>query len=111
MSVVIRCSIKSLSILYKNVFQSSYVTFFIVNVAPYICPQGGLSGLVAGLFTAVGVTIGDLISPSPPEMTRPLSLSTEGCNFTSGGSLSWTTPLPIESNLFTTAPGQNTDDM
>uniref|UniRef100_A0A669BVE5 Solute carrier family 5 member 8 n=1 Tax=Oreochromis niloticus TaxID=8128 RepID=A0A669BVE5_ORENI len=72
-----------------------------IQESPYICPQGGLWGLVAGLAAAVSVTIGEIISPSPPEMTRPLSLSTEGCNFSSGGSLNWTTPLPTEPSLYT----------
>uniref|UniRef100_A0A3Q0RJ45 Solute carrier family 5 member 8 n=1 Tax=Amphilophus citrinellus TaxID=61819 RepID=A0A3Q0RJ45_AMPCI len=81
------------------------------GISPYICPQGGLLGLVAGLAASLCVTIGDLISPSPPEMTRPLSLSTEGCNFTSGSSLNWTTALPTEPSPLTTTPGQNTDDI
>uniref|UniRef100_A0A3P9CQ57 Solute carrier family 5 member 8 n=1 Tax=Maylandia zebra TaxID=106582 RepID=A0A3P9CQ57_9CICH len=58
-----------------------------------ICPQGGLCGLVTGLAAAVSVSIIGMISPSPPEMTRPLFLSTEGCNFTTGSSFNWTTPL------------------
>uniref|UniRef100_A0AAX7VJJ3 Solute carrier family 5 member 8 n=1 Tax=Astatotilapia calliptera TaxID=8154 RepID=A0AAX7VJJ3_ASTCA len=61
-----------------------------------ICPQGGLCGLVTGLAAAVSVSIIGMISPSPPEMTRPLFLSTEGCNFTTGSSFNWTTPLPTE---------------
>uniref|UniRef100_A0AAX7VDI1 Solute carrier family 5 member 8 n=1 Tax=Astatotilapia calliptera TaxID=8154 RepID=A0AAX7VDI1_ASTCA len=76
-----------------------------------ICPQGGLCGLVTGLAAAVSVSIIGMISPSPPEMTRPLFLSTEGCNFTTGSSFNWTTPLPTEPSLFTTTPGQNTDDI
>uniref|UniRef100_A0A3P9CP42 Solute carrier family 5 member 8 n=1 Tax=Maylandia zebra TaxID=106582 RepID=A0A3P9CP42_9CICH len=69
-------------------------------LCPFVNSKGGLWGLVAGLAVAVSVTIGELISPSPPEMTRPLSLSTEGCKFTSGGSLNWTTPLPTEPMWF-----------
>uniref|UniRef100_A0A3Q0RP94 Solute carrier family 5 member 8 n=1 Tax=Amphilophus citrinellus TaxID=61819 RepID=A0A3Q0RP94_AMPCI len=119
MSVVIRCSCKNLSILFQKYFRIHIyltVTFdcksvLIFYVAPYICPQGGLLGLVAGLAASLCVTIGALISPSPPEMTRPLSLSTEGCNFTSGSSLNWTTALPTEPSPLTTTPGQNTDDI
>uniref|UniRef100_A0A669AY52 Solute carrier family 5 member 8 n=1 Tax=Oreochromis niloticus TaxID=8128 RepID=A0A669AY52_ORENI len=70
-------------------------------LCPFVNSKGGLWGLVAGLAAAVSVTIGEIISPSPPEMTRPLSLSTEGCNFSSGGSLNWTTPLPTEPSLYT----------
>ncbi|XP_019202337.1 sodium-coupled monocarboxylate transporter 1 isoform X2 [Oreochromis niloticus] len=80
-------------------------------LCPFVNSKGGLWGLVAGLAAAVSVTIGEIISPSPPEMTRPLSLSTEGCNFSSGGSLNWTTPLPTEPSLYTATPGQNTDDI
>uniref|UniRef100_A0A669CLL6 Solute carrier family 5 member 8 n=1 Tax=Oreochromis niloticus TaxID=8128 RepID=A0A669CLL6_ORENI len=68
-------------------------------LCPFVNSKGGLWGLVAGLAAAVSVTIGEIISPSPPEMTRPLSLSTEGCNFSSGGSLNWTTPLAYEKKL------------
>ncbi|CAI5635659.1 unnamed protein product [Oreochromis niloticus] len=80
-------------------------------LCPFVNSKGGLWGLVAGLAATVSVTIGEIISPSPPEMTRPLSLSTEGCNFSSGGSLNWTTPLPTEPSLYTATPGQNTDDI
>uniref|UniRef100_A0A3Q0RJ60 Solute carrier family 5 member 8 n=1 Tax=Amphilophus citrinellus TaxID=61819 RepID=A0A3Q0RJ60_AMPCI len=80
-------------------------------LCPFANSKGGLLGLVAGLAASLCVTIGDLISPSPPEMTRPLSLSTEGCNFTSGSSLNWTTALPTEPSPLTTTPGQNTDDI
>ncbi|XP_031590168.2 sodium-coupled monocarboxylate transporter 1-like isoform X2 [Oreochromis aureus] len=80
-------------------------------LCPFVNSKGGLWGLVAGLAAAVSVTIGEIISPSPPEMTRPLSLSTEGCNFSSGGSLNWTTPLPTEPSLYIATPGQNTDDI
>ncbi|XP_030575874.1 sodium-coupled monocarboxylate transporter 1-like [Archocentrus centrarchus] len=80
-------------------------------LCPFANSKGGLLGLVAGLAASLCVTIGALISPSPPEMTRPLSLSTEGCNFTSGSSLNWTTALPTEPSPLTTTPGQNTDDI
>uniref|UniRef100_A0A3P9CQ42 Solute carrier family 5 member 8 n=1 Tax=Maylandia zebra TaxID=106582 RepID=A0A3P9CQ42_9CICH len=80
-------------------------------LCPFVNSIGGLCGLVTGLAAAVSVSIIGMISPSPPEMTRPLFLSTEGCNFTTGSSFNWTTPLPTEPSLFTTTPGQNTDDI
>uniref|UniRef100_A0AAX7VI44 Solute carrier family 5 member 8 n=1 Tax=Astatotilapia calliptera TaxID=8154 RepID=A0AAX7VI44_ASTCA len=80
-------------------------------LCPFVNSKGGLCGLVTGLAAAVSVSIIGMISPSPPEMTRPLFLSTEGCNFTTGSSFNWTTPLPTEPSLFTTTPGQNTDDI
>uniref|UniRef100_A0A3P8P3T0 Solute carrier family 5 member 8 n=1 Tax=Astatotilapia calliptera TaxID=8154 RepID=A0A3P8P3T0_ASTCA len=65
-------------------------------LCPFVNSKGGLCGLVTGLAAAVSVSIIGMISPSPPEMTRPLFLSTEGCNFTTGSSFNWTTPLPTE---------------
>ncbi|KAM8910296.1 sodium-coupled monocarboxylate transporter 1 isoform 1-T1 [Spinachia spinachia] len=58
------------------------------------CPMansnGALSGLVSGLVMSLWVGIGAQIYPPPPEMSRPLSLTTEGCNITDAESLNWT---------------------
>ncbi|XP_035531766.1 sodium-coupled monocarboxylate transporter 1-like [Morone saxatilis] len=80
-----------------------------------LCPlansKGALSGLASGLAASLCVSLGALMYPSPPAMTRPLSLTTEGCNFTTTHSLNWTsTALPTESSSITTAPLQNSDD-
>uniref|UniRef100_A0AAQ6ADG2 Solute carrier family 5 member 8 n=1 Tax=Amphiprion ocellaris TaxID=80972 RepID=A0AAQ6ADG2_AMPOC len=51
-----------------------------------ICPcansKGALSGLLSGLVVSLWVGIGAQIYPPPPDMSRPLSLTTDGCNFT-----------------------------
>uniref|UniRef100_A0A8C3AS36 Solute carrier family 5 member 8 n=1 Tax=Cyclopterus lumpus TaxID=8103 RepID=A0A8C3AS36_CYCLU len=62
---------------------------------PFANSKGALSGLVSGLVLSLWVGIGAQIYPPPPEMSRPLSLTTEGCNFTATDSLNWTsTALP-----------------
>lgn len=56
------------------------------------------------------VGIGSQIYPPSFEMTKPLPLTTEGCNFTTAGFHNWTaTALPTESIHITTALGQNTN--
>uniref|UniRef100_A0AAQ4P9N3 Solute carrier family 5 member 8 n=1 Tax=Gasterosteus aculeatus aculeatus TaxID=481459 RepID=A0AAQ4P9N3_GASAC len=51
-----------------------------------LCPmansKGALSGLVSGLVVSLWVGIGAQVYPPSPEMSRPLSLTTQGCNFT-----------------------------
>ncbi|XP_078099028.1 sodium-coupled monocarboxylate transporter 1 isoform X2 [Sander vitreus] len=72
--------------------------------------QGALSGLVSGLVVALWVGIGAQIYPPSPEMSRPLSLTIEGCNFTTTDSLNWTsTALPTQSASISTAPVHSTD--
>uniref|UniRef100_A0A3B4UM64 Solute carrier family 5 member 8 n=1 Tax=Seriola dumerili TaxID=41447 RepID=A0A3B4UM64_SERDU len=56
---------------------------------PFANSKGALSGLVSGLVVSLWVGIGAQIYPPPSEMTRPLPLSTEGCNFTATDSLNW----------------------
>uniref|UniRef100_A0A665TLC4 Solute carrier family 5 member 8 n=1 Tax=Echeneis naucrates TaxID=173247 RepID=A0A665TLC4_ECHNA len=58
-------------------------------LCPFANSKGALSGLVAGLVVSLWVGIGAHIYPPPPELTRPLPLTTEGCNFTTD-SLNWT---------------------
>ncbi|XP_047431502.1 sodium-coupled monocarboxylate transporter 1 [Mugil cephalus] len=68
-----------------------------------LCPsansKGALTGLVSGLVVSLWVGIGAQIYPPSPEMTRPLSLTTEGCNFTATQGSNWT------STTFPTQPG------
>ncbi|XP_028274985.1 sodium-coupled monocarboxylate transporter 1-like [Parambassis ranga] len=80
-------------------------------LCPFANSKGGLSGLVLGLVVSLCVGLGSLISPSPPEMTRPLPLTTEGCNFTTVSSLNWTfAALPTELRPITTTPVQTSED-
>ncbi|TNN49724.1 Sodium-coupled monocarboxylate transporter 1 [Liparis tanakae] len=73
--------------------------------------QGALSGLVSGLVMSLWVGIGAQIYPPPHEMSRPLSLTTEGCNFTATGSLNWTsTALPTQTASITTGPAHHLYD-
>ncbi|XP_022605033.1 sodium-coupled monocarboxylate transporter 1 [Seriola dumerili] len=77
---------------------------------PFANSKGALSGLVSGLVVSLWVGIGAQIYPPPSEMTRPLPLSTEGCNFTATDSLNWTsTALPTQLTSITTAPVHNLD--
>uniref|UniRef100_A0A4W6E089 Solute carrier family 5 member 8 n=1 Tax=Lates calcarifer TaxID=8187 RepID=A0A4W6E089_LATCA len=79
-------------------------------LCPFANSKGGLSGLVTGLVAALAFCLASLISPPIPEMTRPLPMTTEGCNFATGDSLNWTsTALPTEPSTITTAPIQNSD--
>uniref|UniRef100_A0A3P8P464 Uncharacterized protein n=1 Tax=Astatotilapia calliptera TaxID=8154 RepID=A0A3P8P464_ASTCA len=59
-------------------------------LCPFATSKGALSGVVLGLAVSLWVAIGAQIYPPPPEMSRPLSLTTEGCNFTMTDSFSWT---------------------
>ncbi|XP_040003266.1 sodium-coupled monocarboxylate transporter 1 [Xiphias gladius] len=77
-------------------------------LCPFANSKGALSGLVSGLVVSLWVGIRAQIYPPLPEMTRPLPLTTEGCNFTTTGSLNWTsTALPTHPNSITTAPVNN----
>uniref|UniRef100_A0A8D3BPD5 Sodium-coupled monocarboxylate transporter 1-like n=1 Tax=Scophthalmus maximus TaxID=52904 RepID=A0A8D3BPD5_SCOMX len=67
-----------------------------------LCPiansKGALSGLVSGLVVSLWVGIGAQVYPPPAELTRPLPLTTDGCNFTITGGLNWTStalPTPV----------------
>uniref|UniRef100_A0A8D3B1Z5 Solute carrier family 5 member 8 n=1 Tax=Scophthalmus maximus TaxID=52904 RepID=A0A8D3B1Z5_SCOMX len=79
-----------------------------------LCPiansKGALSGLVSGLVVSLWVGIGAQVYPPPAELTRPLPLTTDGCNFTITGGLNWTsTALPTQLIPITTAPAHNAD--
>uniref|UniRef100_A0A671YFA1 Solute carrier family 5 member 8 n=1 Tax=Sparus aurata TaxID=8175 RepID=A0A671YFA1_SPAAU len=64
--------------------------------------KGGFSSLVSGLLVSCGVSIASVIYPPPPEMTRPLSLTIDGCNFTTTDSPNWTsTAFPTQPTFIT----------
>ncbi|XP_062300198.1 sodium-coupled monocarboxylate transporter 1-like [Scomber scombrus] len=84
--------------------------FILGILCPFANSKGGLSGLVSGLVVSMCVGVVAVISPPPPSMTRPLPLTTEGCNFTTTNSLNWTsTALPTEPSSTPTPPGQTGD--
>lgn len=76
-----------------------------------LCPQGGLSGLISGVIAALCVSLGEVFSPSPLEMTRPLPLSTAGCNFSTAPELNWTTAAPEATSLVFTTGEQSGGNM
>ncbi|KAM4711822.1 sodium-coupled monocarboxylate transporter 1 [Anableps anableps] len=76
-----------------------------------LCPlansKGALSGLVSGLVLSLWVGIGAQIYPPPPDMSRPLPLSTDACNFTTVHGLNWTSSALPNQNSTTVAPAHN----
>ena len=56
--------------------------------------QGAVLGLLSGLVVALWVGIGAQIYPPPAGMSRPLELSTAGCNLSTGVSNWSRTDLP-----------------
>ncbi|XP_030575873.1 sodium-coupled monocarboxylate transporter 1-like [Archocentrus centrarchus] len=75
--------------------------FVLGILCPFANSKGGLFGLAFGSTATLSVTLGHMLSYSDPEMTRPLSLNTEGCNVTTVGSVNWTTAFPPQLNLST----------
>uniref|UniRef100_A0A3P9K9J6 Solute carrier family 5 member 8 n=1 Tax=Oryzias latipes TaxID=8090 RepID=A0A3P9K9J6_ORYLA len=72
-------------------------------LCPFANSKGALSGLLAGLAISLWVGIGAQIYPPPAEMSRPLPLNTEGCNFTVTNNLSLAfSPFPEQPNVTTT---------
>ncbi|XP_017285428.1 sodium-coupled monocarboxylate transporter 1 [Kryptolebias marmoratus] len=86
--------------------------FSLGMLCPFANSKGALSGLVMGFVATMSVSLGDLISRSPPEMTRPLPLTTEGCNLTTAGDQNWTsTVLPEAPSFVTTTPALHGEGM
>ncbi|RVE56323.1 hypothetical protein OJAV_G00219990 [Oryzias javanicus] len=72
-------------------------------LCPFANSKGALSGLVSGLALSLWVGIGAQIYPPPVEMSRPLPLNMEGCNFTLTNNLSLaSSPFPEQHNFSTT---------
>uniref|UniRef100_A0A3Q4N6S6 Sodium-coupled monocarboxylate transporter 1-like n=1 Tax=Neolamprologus brichardi TaxID=32507 RepID=A0A3Q4N6S6_NEOBR len=91
-------------IIISGVSGSPMFGLFVLGIlCPFANSTGGLFGLAFGFAASLFVSLGSMLSYADPEMTRPLSLSTEGCNFTIPGSLNWTTDLPTQMNSFTMA--------
>uniref|UniRef100_A0A7N8XTM0 Solute carrier family 5 member 8 n=1 Tax=Mastacembelus armatus TaxID=205130 RepID=A0A7N8XTM0_9TELE len=73
-------------------------------LCPFANSKGAVSGLLSGLVVSLWVGITAQIYPPSPEMSRPLSLTTEGCNLTTVDSLNWTsTTLPPQPSSITTS--------
>ncbi|XP_069013082.1 sodium-coupled monocarboxylate transporter 1 [Embiotoca jacksoni] len=73
-------------------------------LCPFANSKGALSGLVSGLVVSLWVGIGAQIYPPLPELSRPLSLATDGCNFTMTDNFNWTsTSLPTQPSSTSTA--------
>uniref|UniRef100_A0A3Q3L1V9 Solute carrier family 5 member 8 n=1 Tax=Mastacembelus armatus TaxID=205130 RepID=A0A3Q3L1V9_9TELE len=76
-------------------------------LCPFANSKGAVSGLLSGLVVSLWVGITAQIYPPSPEMSRPLSLTTEGCNLTTVDSLNWTsTTLPPQPSSITTVHGR-----
>ncbi|XP_077449709.1 sodium-coupled monocarboxylate transporter 1 isoform X2 [Stigmatopora argus] len=61
-------------------------------LCPFANSKGALSGLLSGLMVSLWVGIGAQIYPPTLNLSRPLSLTTKGCN-ASTGSINWTTTV------------------
>uniref|UniRef100_A0A671YGP3 Solute carrier family 5 member 8 n=1 Tax=Sparus aurata TaxID=8175 RepID=A0A671YGP3_SPAAU len=64
-------------------------------LCPFANSKGVLLGLMSGLVVSLWLGIGAQIYPPTPAMTRPLSLTTEGCNFTTTDSFNWTSTVHL----------------
>ncbi|XP_036976770.1 sodium-coupled monocarboxylate transporter 1 isoform X2 [Acanthopagrus latus] len=79
-------------------------------LCPFANSKGVLLGLMSGLVVSLWLGIGAQIYPPTPAMTRPLSLTTEGCNFTTTDSFNWTSTVqPTQPTSITAAPVNRTD--
>ncbi|XP_008282701.1 sodium-coupled monocarboxylate transporter 1-like [Stegastes partitus] len=91
------------SVIVSGVTQGSMFGVFTLGIlCPFANSKGCLSGLVSGVMASVCVILGALVSTPTPEMTRPLPLTTEGCNFTTSLNSTFTA-LPTQLAPFTTA--------
>uniref|UniRef100_A0A4W5L4Y4 Solute carrier family 5 member 8 n=1 Tax=Hucho hucho TaxID=62062 RepID=A0A4W5L4Y4_9TELE len=71
-------------------------------LCPYANATGGLAGLLSGLVMSLWVGIGAQFYPPLPEQSRPLGLTTHGCNFkTAADAFNWSAS-PTEPSLYTT---------
>uniref|UniRef100_A0A674P403 Solute carrier family 5 member 8 n=1 Tax=Takifugu rubripes TaxID=31033 RepID=A0A674P403_TAKRU len=68
-------------------------------ICPFANSKGALTGLLSGLVLSLWVGIGAQFYPPPPVMARPLSLTTEGCNLSTAGNLTWTSTTPGQTQM------------
>uniref|UniRef100_A0A6Q2Y2N6 Solute carrier family 5 member 8 n=1 Tax=Esox lucius TaxID=8010 RepID=A0A6Q2Y2N6_ESOLU len=71
-------------------------------LCPYANATGGLTGLLFGLAMSLWVGIGAQFYPPLPEQSRPLGLTTHGCNFTTTANLFNWTATSTQASLYTT---------
>uniref|UniRef100_A0A3P8SUP5 Solute carrier family 5 member 8 n=1 Tax=Amphiprion percula TaxID=161767 RepID=A0A3P8SUP5_AMPPE len=70
-------------VIVSGIIQGPMFGVFTLGVlCPFANSKGVMSGLVSGVLVSLCVCLGALFSPPTPEMTRPLPLTTAGCNFT-----------------------------
>ncbi|XP_061663118.1 sodium-coupled monocarboxylate transporter 1 [Syngnathoides biaculeatus] len=76
-------------------------------LCPFANSKGALSGLASGLVVSLWVAIGAQIYPPPPALSRPLPLTTEGCNLTASDSLNRSaTASPTHTSHITSSAAQ-----
>ncbi|XP_029598516.1 sodium-coupled monocarboxylate transporter 1-like [Salmo trutta] len=68
-------------------------------LCPYANAAGGLAGLLSGLVMSLWVEIGAQFYPPLPEQSRPLGLTSHGCNFTTAANAFNWTASPTEPSL------------
>ncbi|KAM8972006.1 sodium-coupled monocarboxylate transporter 1-like [Pelodytes ibericus] len=66
---------------------------------PFVNPVGAIIGLLCGFSMSLWVGIGAQIYPPLPEWSRPLPLTTVGCNFTNEGNWTSTTEMTMLSTV------------
>ncbi|XP_051809441.1 sodium-coupled monocarboxylate transporter 1-like isoform X3 [Acanthochromis polyacanthus] len=79
-------------------------------LCPFVNSKGVVSGLVSGVLASLCACLWALFSPPTPEMTRPLPLTTAGCNFTTSPNWTSTAP-PTQPTLFATTVSHNSSDI
>uniref|UniRef100_A0AAQ5ZRN5 Solute carrier family 5 member 8 n=1 Tax=Amphiprion ocellaris TaxID=80972 RepID=A0AAQ5ZRN5_AMPOC len=98
-------------VIVSGIIQGPMFGVFTLGVlCPFVNSKGVVSGLVSGVLASLCVCLGALFSPPTPEMTRPLPLTTAGCNFTTSPNWTSTAP-PTQPTLFATTVSHNSSDI
>uniref|UniRef100_A0A3P8SUL4 Solute carrier family 5 member 8 n=1 Tax=Amphiprion percula TaxID=161767 RepID=A0A3P8SUL4_AMPPE len=98
-------------VIVSGIIQGPMFGVFTLGVlCPFANSKGVMSGLVSGVLVSLCVCLGALFSPPTPEMTRPLPLTTAGCNFTTSPNWTSTAP-PTQPTLFATTVSHNSSDI